>query len=209
MPFDARLRLIAITDRRHCGGEKPLLEQSRALLDAGVRAILLREKDLPSERLLVLANQLRALTATFDALLLIHSDEAVARECGADGVHDTFAGFLQRSGGALIRGVSCHTREQLITAQQRGADYAFLSSVFAPHSKPLAHPPLGIAGLGAMIEGISLPIIALGGIAPGHVPALVSAGAAGVATIGGLYGTIDPAAAARDYVRVFTPHPGG
>lgn len=84
--------------------------------------------------------------------------------------------------GFLI-GVSCHSREDLIQAQNEGADYAYLSPVFAPLSKKEDGPILGIDGFRQSIEGLTIPVLALGGITPERIPDCLSAGAYGVAGI--------------------------
>ncbi|MEO8377213.1 MAG: thiamine phosphate synthase [Candidatus Sumerlaeota bacterium] len=203
MAFDKRLRLIAITERRRCGGTEQLLSQCRALLEAGLPCLMLREKDLDSRQLLELATTLRTLTHKHDALLIINNNIEVARACNADGVHLSFNAFLdftesERSG--LFCGVSCHSREELLSAERHHADYAFLSPVHAPLSKAHRGEPIGVDGFAMAVEGISIPVIALGGIEPHHIAALVSRGAAGVATIGGVFGGANPATALADYV---------
>ncbi|MEZ4322641.1 MAG: thiamine phosphate synthase [Myxococcota bacterium] len=84
-------------------------------------------------------------------------------------------------------GQSCHDRASLDAAFDRGAAYAFLSPVFPPTSKPDdVRPTLGEARLHALAAG--RPVIALGGIDPDRAHALRSAGAAGIAVLGGIFG---------------------
>jgi thiamine-phosphate pyrophosphorylase len=84
--------------------------------------------------------------------------------------------------GFLI-GASCHSREELLRAQGEGADYAYLSPVFAPLSKQDERPPLGLDGFSRMVAGLTIPVLALGGVTAERIPECLAAGAAGVAGI--------------------------
>lgn len=83
-----------------------------------------------------------------------------------------------------LLGASCHSRGQL----ERAAgvcDYATLSPVFAPRSKPHdARETIGLSGLAVACEGLGLAVFALGGLGPGRARMSVEAGAHGVAGIG-------------------------
>lgn len=48
----------------------------------------------------------------------------------------------------------------------------------------------------AAARATTLPLIAIGGVTPDRVAAVLAAGAAGVAARGGVWNTVDPAAAA-------------
>ena len=82
-----------------------------------------------------------------------------------------------------LLGISCHGRHDLERAVGR-CDYATLSPVFAPYSKPHdQREPLGVEVVAAC-AGIELPVLALGGLGPGRVKACLDAGAWGIAGIG-------------------------
>jgi thiamine-phosphate pyrophosphorylase len=88
-------------------------------------------------------------------LTLIVADPALA---GADGIHGRLA---RRGNGLLTRPV--HSRMEAIAASRAGADLIFVSPVFPTRSHPGARP-LGPVGLGLMLRGIDVPVIALGGM---------------------------------------------
>jgi thiamine-phosphate pyrophosphorylase len=95
-------------------------------------------------------------------------------------------------------GRSCHSVAELVEAQRRGAAYATLSPVFATPSKPGYGPALGLEGLAAACAAVpGLPVVALGGVGPGRAAACRSAGAAGVAVMGEVMRSPDPAAVVR------------
>jgi thiamine monophosphate synthase len=80
-------------------------------------------------------------------------------------------------------GMSCHGLADLARAAVC-CDYATLSPVFAPRSKPIERPPIGLAGLRLACAESPLPVLALGGLGPEGVEACLEAGAHGVAGIG-------------------------
>ena len=83
MPVDFKLYLI--TDRKQT--RMPLPNAVRLALEGGVRAIQLRERDLPIRELLAVARELRKLTREFGAKLFINDRVDVAVAVEADGVH--------------------------------------------------------------------------------------------------------------------------
>ncbi len=112
----------------------------------------------------------------------------VALAAGAAGVHlpghwiDLSRYRAIVPAGFLI-GASCHSREDLLRAQAEGADYAYLSPVFAPLSKRDERPPLGLDGFSRMVAGLTIPVLALGGVTAERIPECLAAGAAGVVGI--------------------------
>lgn len=179
LPF----QLLVITD------EAPALlsRVAAALSSEGAAhvAVLLRAKQANGRQLLDEAHQLRVLTWQRGAKLLVSDRVDVALLSGADGVHLPEAGLMvaearQLLGPARLVGVSRHTAAGIFAAQDAGADYATLSPVFASPNKGT---PLGMANFAHIARRSTLPVFALGGVELGSVPALMQAGAAGVAVI--------------------------
>ena len=83
-----------------------------------------------------------------------------------------------------LTGVSCHTGEEVDEAL-RWADYALLSPIWRPHSKPNdRRTPLGPDRFIAV--GAGRPVFALGGVTPRRWASLKARGAMGVAVCGPL-----------------------
>lgn len=110
---------------------------------------------------------------------------------------------------AHIRGTlsqSCHDAAALQRAAAAGCDFAFLSPVFSPHSKPGdVRPTLGLAGLAQLCAAAPLPVVALGGIGPAQAGDCLQAGATGIACIGAIFSAGDVASAARRMRRACGP----
>jgi thiamine-phosphate pyrophosphorylase len=80
-------KLYLITDRKLLHAPYSLLAAVEEALRAGVRAVQLREKDLGTRELLVMAYSMRELTKKYNAKLFINDRVDVALSVEADGVH--------------------------------------------------------------------------------------------------------------------------
>jgi thiamine-phosphate pyrophosphorylase len=192
-------RLLVLTDRAQAEAAGHTLRGVvTAALEAGAREVLLREKDLPAPARRRGAEHLAAHTAAAGAALYVASDVALAWYVDARGVHLAAEDPWPDDDPGLPWGRSCHTVEDLVEAQRRGAAWATFSPVFTTSSKPGYGPPLGLGGLAAGAHtALGLPVLALGGIVPGRARGCVEAGAAGVAVMGAVMGADHPAAVIR------------
>jgi len=195
--------LALVTDRR--------LSQTRSLEEAVVQAIegganlvQLREKDLPSNELLALAEKLRAVIRG-RALFLVNDSLDVAVACAADGVHLPEQGLpvaaaRRLAGEGFIIGRSVHSVAEAVRAQHDGADYVQVGSIFASRSHP-GQTPAGLGLLEAVAAAVSIPILAVGGITAANVGEAMRAGAGGAAVISAILGAPSPREAARGLAR--------
>ncbi|MGY1681322.1 thiamine phosphate synthase [Geodermatophilus sp. SYSU D01176] len=183
-------RLFVVTDRTQAAG--PLPDVVAAAVDAGARAVLLRDRDLPAGERAALAAELRAVLDPVGGLL-VHAGSVVHPTHPA--VHLAAAEPFPDPRPALV-GRSCHSAAELAQACDEGCDWAFLSPVFPTASKPGYGPALGVEGFGRL-QSLGPPAYALGGVLPEHVPDLRAAGAAGIAVMGPVMR--DPAVV-RDYL---------
>lgn len=195
-------RLYLISDRKLVPGGSNLLETIEQALIGGVRALQLREKDLPSDELYRLALDLKSLTDRYGASLLINDRIDVAMAVGADGVHlgehslPTSAARRILGNKAII-GRSTHRVEDIERAAAEGADFVTFSPIYFTPSKALYGEPQGVDALRRACAASPLPVLALGGIRQDRIREVRSAGAAGIALISALLKADHPASAAR------------
>ncbi|HEX5543546.1 MAG TPA: thiamine phosphate synthase [Micromonospora sp.] len=179
--------LVLLTDRRLA--RRPLPDVVGAAADAGVRWVVLREKDLPRAERAALATGLRAVLAPVGAALIVAGPDPL----DGDAVHLPAAGPYPPPRGVALVGRSCHDETEL--RRLSSEDYVTLSPVFPSRSKPGYGPALQPAGLARLIRRTDRPVLALGGIeTPEQVAACLAAGAAGVAVMGAVMTADDPAA---------------
>jgi thiamine-phosphate diphosphorylase len=175
---------------------------ARRILDLGGAALHLRARGDVGRLLLELATSLRAHPGA-DGRLLVNDRVDVARIAGA-GAHLPEAGltpFRARTilGRSLLLGRSVHGHEAAAEGLPH-LDYLLFGHVFATPSKP-GLPPAGPEGLVRVVAAAGgLPVIAIGGVTPGRVGALVEAGAHGVAAISGIWDAREPSSAAARYL---------
>ncbi len=193
--------LYVITDRQLSNGRSHL-EVARAAIVGGASVIQLRDKEATTRQLVEMGGKLRALTREKGVTFMVNDRVDVALAVDADGVHvgqDDMPVPLARRlmGPGKIVGASAATSSEARKAEAEGADYVAASPVFSTPTKPDAPPPTGLEGLRAIVEAVSLPVIAIGGINPENAGAVIQAGAAGVAVISAVVSAPDIAAAAR------------
>jgi thiamine-phosphate pyrophosphorylase len=184
---------------------RPSGEDPGRLLDAalrgGVDVVQLRDKDLEDEALVAAAQPFRAACEEHGALFVLNDHPDLVEACGADGVHvgqaDAAAPEVRsRVGAERLVGVSVSSREQMRAAEDAGADYAGVQTVYATPTKP-EEPAEGVEVVRAAAETLSIPWFAIGGIELSNVAEVAAAGAPGVAVVRAIRDADDPEAAAR------------
>lgn len=164
-------------------------------------AFHLRGPHTEARRLLELGRTLRPDAREAGAWFLVNDRLDVALVLDADGVQ-----LGQRSVDAVTSrqllgdrpiGVSVHSAGE--AREATGADFLIAGAIYATASHPDV-PAGGVELVQAVVRAASLPVIAIGGIRPEHVGRLLAAGAAGVAVLGGIWRSDDPAAAASRYI---------
>jgi len=173
-----------------------------SLAAAGVDGFQVRAKDLGGRDLMALTDRVIAAVRPEGAAVLVNDRLDVALATGADGVHlgqsDVTVSAARRIAPGLLLGSTCRTRADVEAAAREGADYAGFGPVFASGSKAGLPAPLG-PGAVADAAGI-LPLVAIGGIDASSAPAVIRAGAHGVAVIGAIWRHPDPVLAAKELV---------
>lgn len=189
------------TTRRRC-----LLDKIADAARASVDYIQLREKDLPTRELEMVAREavdvirrLRSENRDLRSALLVNSRTDIALATGADGVHlrsDDVTPYQVRAiwerygAGAPARelsprepliGVSCHSPGEVKQAEADGANFAVFAPIFEKKDVPTAQP----AGLTQLREAckVKIPVLALGGVTLENAKSCLESGAAGIAAI--------------------------
>src|SRR5512147_2409528 len=113
-------KLYLITDRKQT--RMPLPDAVRLALEGGVRAVQLRERDLPIRELLAVAQELRSVTREFGAKLFLNDRVDVAVAVEADGVHLGHQSMPPEAvrtivGRRMLIGVSTHSIEEARAAE--------------------------------------------------------------------------------------------
>ncbi len=193
-----RLRLYVVTDERP--DHQTLLETIEAAIEGGATAVQLRRKGDLGKRFVQLGRALRTLTRERDVLFFVNDRVDVAMLVDADGVHigqdDISCADARRLMGNKIIGVSASSIEQAMIAEQDGADYLGVGSVYSTSSKPDADFT-GMNGLSAITQATTLPVVAIGGIHKENLTEVMRAGADGIAVVSAIMSAPNPKTAAQ------------
>jgi thiamine-phosphate pyrophosphorylase len=201
--------LYLITDRNGCNGRDLESTIEEALL-GGLKAVQLREKDLSSRDLYILASKLRVLTTRCNARLIINDRVDIALAVAADGVHLGHGSIPVREarrllGAERLIGISCHNRQEALTAQEEGGDFITFGPVFHTPSKAAYGDPVGLYELDEILRLLSLPVFALGGIERNNAQQAIDAGVHGIAMISAILAAENPRDEAAAMIALLPP----
>ena len=188
-----RLRLTVITDEA-LARPRALSDVVREVLAAGAPTIQLRLKDATARELLEAAHTLLPIVRSAGALLIVNDRLDVALAAGSSAVA---AHARSAAAGTFIVGYSTDTTEGAVRAEAEGADYLGVGAVYATANKSDAGEVIGLEGLQRVVEAVSIPVVAIGGITPERISAVAETGACGSAAIGAVMGSSEPAEAVR------------
>ena len=201
------VRLNAIVDPERANG-RSLAELTRLVVAGGATLIQLRDKNGTTRQMIEEARAIKAVLAGTGVPLVINDRVDVALAVGADGVHvgqeDMRAEDARRLlGPKAIIGQSIKTVALAQAAPLDVLDYAGVGGVYATTSKDNPNPPIGTAGLAAIVAAFrarkpDFPICGIAGIDASNAADVIKAGADGIAVISALSMKPDPRAAARE-----------
>lgn len=178
-------------------------ETAGLAIDGGADAIQLREKTITDSEFMLLARDIRDITAKRGTLLIINDRVNVAMEIDADGIHlgqhDMRVTEARNIiGNGKIIGISTHDIEQARQAQNEGADYIAIGPVYPTGTKDY-EPPVGIKVVREISREISIPFIAIGAITPDNLDEVLKAGASGVAVCSAITRSKDILSSAKQF----------
>ncbi len=157
---------------------------AREAIRGGADYVQVRAKELSSREFLALVRDVIAAVGRADRII-VNSRPDIAALAGARGVHLPESGLdprgVREAFPVLLIGVSRHDRAGLERAALDEADFAMVGPVFETPGKESR--ALGVAGLGELVSGLRVPVLAVGGVTPGDAAALQSCGVAGLAAI--------------------------
>ncbi|MBC8947457.1 MULTISPECIES: thiamine phosphate synthase [Xenorhabdus] len=159
------------------------------LLEAGVRTLQLRIKDLSEEQAEKDIQSAIALGRQYNARLFINDYWRLAIKHQAYGVHlgqeDLDIADLNAIQQAGLRlGISTHDQQELARAKSLRPSYIALGHIFPTTTKEMPSSPQGLAALKHQVEITpEYPTIAIGGISLERIPDVVATGVGGVALV--------------------------
>lgn len=179
-------------------------DQVRQAIEGGCRWIQLRMKEATDAEVAAMAEEIIPLCKESGTILVIDDRVEVVMQTKVHGVHlgkndmDP-AKAREYLGPHAIIGCTANTAEDILALAPLDIDYIGLGPFRFTETKKNLSPTLGLEGYRDIIArvraaGCELPIVAIGGIEPADVPALLETGVSGVAISGAIINSPDPAA---------------
>ena len=178
------------------------VEGAEMALCGGCKWVQLRMKDATDNKFLSVGRKVAELCRSYNATFLLDDRVHLVAELGADGVHlgknDMPISEARRIlGNEKIIGGTANNFADVQHLAAQGADYIGCGPFrYTPTKRNLA-PILGLEGYRNILKqmqqaGISLPLIAIGGIVSTDIAALWGIGVSGIAVSGAVLGAADP-----------------
>ncbi|KAJ7132784.1 thiamine biosynthetic bifunctional enzyme Thi4 [Mycena crocata] len=210
--------LYLVTDRSLLPVGKSYLQTLEQALIGGVTVVQIREKNADTVEFLQIAQESKDLCDRHNVPLIINDRIDIALAVGAHGVHlgqsdmpiSTARTLMPK--GSII-GISCNSVEEVRRAREARADYVGLGAVWDTQTKKLTNKPIGVRGLGVMLEaldGSDISAVAIGGIKSTNLARLMHGSVSqtnhrldGVAVVSDVIASSDPKKAAQLLKSVF------
>ena len=179
-------KIICVTNRSLCEGE--FLKRIEDVVSCGVKAIILREKDLSAEEYQILAEKFVDICRKHKVEAVLHSFADVAIGLGVPAIHLSLEALRKLDEERMKCfekiGVSCHSVDDALEAERLGAAYITFGHVFATDCKK-GLEPRGLSALKKVCEAVKIPVYAIGGINCENIGLVFENGAGGVCVMSG------------------------
>ena len=168
------------------------------VVESGATIVQLRDKGGSDEAYSELARQVLPICREAGVPLVLNDRWHLVQETGVDGVH------LGADDGAIDAVRAAVGAEALIGRSidrpedcEEGPDYFGLGPIFNTDTKQDTGPVIGLAQLRGWREQIPAPLVAIGGMSAERAPAVIHAGADGIAVVSAVCHAIHPDQACR------------
>lgn len=188
------------------------VEWIERLLNAGVKTLQLRVKDLPDADVEPAIIEAIALGKKYQARLFINDYWQLAVKHRAYGVHlgqedlDT-ADLAAIHSAGLHLGLSTHDDTELARAVAVKPSYIALGHIFPTHTKDMPSAPQGLEELTRHITQLngSFPTVAIGGISLERAPSVLATGVGSIAVVSAITQAADWRAATAALLALCEP----
>lgn len=175
--------------------KKEFLNVIEEAILGGVSIVQLREKNTASGEFYKIATDLKELTSKYNVPLIINDRLDIALAIDADGVHvgqSDIPGNIVRNiiGKDKILGISAATVKDAIKAEENGADYVGSGAIFPTQTKD--SDCISIDYLKEIVNAVSIPIIAIGGLEEDNISSLADTNIGGISVVSAIMNSSNP-----------------
>lgn len=194
----------------HPSDKMTVAEEIRQAVDGGCKWVQLRMKDASRDEIIAAAKEAKTICKEKDCILIVDDHADIAKELQLDGVHlgkndMPVAEARAMLGEEYIIGATANTFDDIQAIRHADIDYIGLGPFRFTATKERLSPILGIDGYRDIIArkkaaDINLPVVAIGGITYGDIPAIMEAGVDGIAVSGSIINAPNPAEHTRKMI---------
>lgn len=203
----ARLQFIS-----HYTDEYTYLDSIRMALEGGCKWVQLRMKGATDAEMLPVALEAQKMCKEAGATFIIDDHVELVKQIGADGVHlgkkdMPISEAREILGPDFIIGGTANTFEDVKSHYESRADYIGCGPFRFTTTKQGLSPILGLEGYTHIAQqmktcGITLPIVAIGGITAEDIPAIMQTGVTGIALSGTVLRAGNPAEEMKKLIKM-------
>ncbi len=199
----SKVAVYLVTDPALSAGrdEETVIREAARL--GGIDLVQFRSKKLSKREYFQQATHLATVCRKLDVPFLLNDHVDIAALVDCDGVHVGQSDLHPREVRRLLGpdktiGLSTHTVEQALAAQESGADYINIGPVFPTATKDTPVVPVGLDMVASVAAITRLPLTTMGGIKHGNATSVVASGADRVAVVTAITQADDVARAAAE-----------
>ena len=179
--------LYLVADEKFYSGAD-FIADLQAVLAAGIDFLQLRQKQGSDCSFLLRAREIKALCREFKTPFVVNDRPDIALLVEADILHLGQADLPIAEARTLVGpqmpiGRSTHSLAQALAAEAEGADYIGFGPIFKTPSKVKPDPEVGIDGLQEVLQRVSLPVVAIGGLDESNIAEVAKSKVTAVAVI--------------------------
>lgn len=178
--------VMGITNRQL--SDRDYFTQIERIAQLPLKAIIVREKDLPEPEYKKLAKEVMDICERNNTKCILHSFYDAAQELGCRYLHMPLPAF-RKNPGLTVKfdevGTSIHSVSEAVEAERLGAAYITAGHVFATDCKR-GLEPRGLDFLKDVCRSVRIPVYAIGGIKRENIQSAIDCGAKGVCVMSGI-----------------------
>jgi thiamine-phosphate pyrophosphorylase len=175
----------------------------------GVLAVQLRDKNMSKSEYLKTAKAMSKYAKARGLTFIVNDNIDIAKRSDSDGVHIGRPSHIPAArkilGEGKIIGASAYNLVEAVRSERLGADYIGFGPVFDTPIKP-GMKSLGIKALQRVMNRVTIPVVAIGGINKANIGQIRAAGCDKAAVIRAVSAAPDVTRAVRDLIRLLSCH---
>ena len=184
-------KLYIVTNRKLIKN-KSMIDIIKSTVCAGAGAVILREKDLTFSQLVPIAEKIKEITDSKNIPLIINGNIQAAVKVNSSGFHTSYQNYMNSNLKLKCTvGVSVHSTLEAVNAQKKGADYLLAGHIFETNCKR-GMRGRGISFLEEILNNVSIPVIAIGGINESNIDMVLKTEVCGAAVMSLVMTSSDP-----------------